>query len=147
MTKDNKLISTRKRHEANLGKGVEINKADVLDACAAADLTSVSKQHTPKPWAVAYSPYTLQDGTELPAYEVIGSEKICDINENLPGDEQQFYAFLIATAPDLLDTLIALVSQINSLHGESSCIDEDLQQGPNYRRALSIIAKAMAGAP
>jgi hypothetical protein len=39
------------------------------------DITSVIQQHASEPWAVEYSAYTLQDGTELPAYEVIGSEK------------------------------------------------------------------------
>ena len=54
--------------------------------------------------------------------------------------------FLIAAAPELLDTLTALIRQIDSLQGQSSCIDEDLQQGPDYRRALSIIARTKAGA-
>ena len=49
-------------------------------------------------------------------------------------------------APELLDALTALISQIDSLHGESSCIDEDIQQGDEYRQAVAVIAKAKGGA-
>ena len=64
-------------------------------------------QHTAGPWECTYSPYTSQDGEEIPAFEIIGDEKICDTNENQPRDEQQANAWLIAGAPDLLDALEA----------------------------------------
>jgi hypothetical protein len=73
-------------------------------------------------------------------------KKICDLSENLPEGEQRLCAFLIAVAPELLDALTLLIGQIDSLHGESSCIGEVIQQGPEYLRALSIIATAKAGA-
>jgi hypothetical protein len=60
--------------------------------------------HTPGPWLYQYSPYTAQDGHEIPAFEVQGDEyKVCDTNEDRPAAEQQANALLIAAAPDLLE--------------------------------------------
>jgi hypothetical protein len=59
--------------------------------------------HTPGPWIYEYSPWTAQDGKEIPAFEVHGTEKVCDTNENRPAEEQEANARLIAAAPDLLE--------------------------------------------
>lgn len=58
--------------------------------------------HTPGPWTYQYSPYTSQDGKEIPAFEVNGVEKVCDTNEDRPSEEQEANARLIAAAPELL---------------------------------------------
>ncbi len=70
--------------------------------------------HTPGPWIYAYSPYTSQDGKEIPAFEVHGEEKVCDTNENRPGEEQEANARLIATAPELLEALTLAQTALNT---------------------------------
>jgi hypothetical protein len=74
----------------------------------------MTTQHTPGPWEVLYSPYTLQDGSELPAYEVIGDEKICDLNENAPPDVQRANANLIAAAPIMRAALELAIQALNT---------------------------------
>jgi hypothetical protein len=49
-------------------------------------------------------------------------------------------------APDLLDALTDLINQIDSLTGESSCIDEDIKHGEPYQKARAVIAKVKGGA-
>ena len=65
----------------------------------------IGTTHTPGPWTYEYSPYTAQDGAEIPAFEVHGDEKVCDTNENRPFAEQEANARLIAAAPALRDAL------------------------------------------
>jgi hypothetical protein len=36
--------------------------------------------HTRGSWIHEYSPYQAQDGTEIPAFEIHGAEKVCDTN-------------------------------------------------------------------
>jgi hypothetical protein len=55
-------------------------------------------------------------------------------------------ARLVATAPDLAETLTDLLDQIDSLTGESSCIDEDIKQGEAYHAARAALAKAKGAA-
>jgi hypothetical protein len=65
-------------------------------------MTKVTR--TPAPWSYQYSPYTAQDGHEIPAFEVHGDDvKVCDTNEDRPSVEQEANAQLIAVAPDLLE--------------------------------------------
>ena len=64
-----------------------------------------SAAHTPGPWTYQYSPYTSQDGREIPAFEVHAEEKVCDTNENRPIEEQEANARLIAAVPDMLKAL------------------------------------------
>jgi hypothetical protein len=52
---------------------------------------------------------------------------------------------LECAAPDLAEALTDLLDQIDSLTGESSCIDEDIKQGEEYRAARAAIAKAKGG--
>jgi hypothetical protein len=49
---------------------------------------------------------------------------------------------LICAAPELLEALRGLLAQIQTMKGESSCIDEDIMQGREYRDACDIVAKA-----
>jgi hypothetical protein len=60
---------------------------------------------TPGPWIYEYSPWKAQDGSKIPAFEVHGAEKVCDINESRPVEEQEANARLIAASPDLYDAL------------------------------------------
>jgi hypothetical protein len=66
------------------------------------DQTMTNAARTQEPWTYQYSPYTSQDGQEIPAFEVYEWEKICDTNENRPIEEQEANAGLIAAAPELL---------------------------------------------
>jgi hypothetical protein len=67
--------------------------------------------HTPGPWTYQYSPYTSQDGHEIPAFEVHSdSVKVCDTNEDRPPIEQEANARLIAAAPDLLEAAEKVVA-------------------------------------
>jgi hypothetical protein len=62
------------------------------------------------PWSYQYSPYTAQDGHEIPAFEVLDDtgEKVFDTNENTPSETQETAARLAAAAPELLDHLSEL---------------------------------------
>jgi hypothetical protein len=55
-------------------------------------------------WTNDYSPYTAQDGNEIPAYEVFdeNGEKILDTNENLPAARQEEIAQLASITPVLV---------------------------------------------
>jgi hypothetical protein len=86
--------------------------------------------HTPGPWVYEYSPYTSQDGKEIPAFEVHGEEKVCDTNEDRPSEEQEANARLIASAPELLT-----VAQFAL----------DYLDGQEYLQACAVIAKATGG--
>jgi len=68
-------------------------------------IMSALKHITAGPWSYDYSPYTSLDGTDIPAYEVQGAEKVCDTNKNRPIEEQEANARLIAAAPDLYELL------------------------------------------
>jgi hypothetical protein len=70
--------------------------------------------HTPGPWTYCYSPYTAQDGHEIPAFEVHGDEKVCDTNEDRPAGEQEANARLIAAAPDLLEAAEKVIASWES---------------------------------
>ena len=95
--------------------------------------------HTPGPWVYQYSPYTSQDGHEIPAFEVHGEDKVCDTNENQPSEEQEANARLIAAAPELLDALDCLLIYAADIHSE----DLDLEV---YEQARAAIRQAKGGA-
>jgi len=78
--------------------------------------------HTPGPWEYQYSPYTSQDGQEIPAFEVHGEHKVCDTNENRPSEEQEANARLIAAAPELFQTLLFF---FNIMHDYQSSARKD----------------------
>ena len=96
-------------------------------------------QHTQGPWIYEYSPYTSQDGDEIPAFEIFGSEKVCDTNEDRPEHEQEANARLIAAAPDLLGALEEFVADMAGRFGQ---IPDDCTA---YQQALAAIAKATGG--
>lgn len=50
-------------------------------------------------------------------------------------------------ADEMFDALNALIAQIESLSGESSCIDEDIRQGEAYAAVRRALAMAKGGAP
>jgi hypothetical protein len=77
------------------------------------------------------------------SYECDASPDEIEINGPEDGDTafwQRDDLRLSVVASDLRDALTALIEQIDSLHGESSCIDEDIQEGEPYRQACSLIA-------
>jgi hypothetical protein len=77
--------------------------------------------HTPGPWTYQYSPYTAQDGREIPAFEVHGDDvKVCDTNEDRPVAEQEANARLIADAPELL----GLIKQIARMTMDGEPVDD-----------------------
>ena len=47
---------------------------------------------------------------------------------------------------ELVEALDRLLDQIDTLKGESSCIDEDILKGEPYAAARAVIAKATGGA-
>jgi len=71
---------------------------------------------------------------------------VCDCCENggsgIYTEQERANARLIAAAPELLESLSLLIDQIESLHDQSSCINEDLEQGEAYRLARAAIVKA-----
>ena len=76
---------------------------------------------TPGPWIYEYSPWRAQDGSEIPAFEIYGEEKVCDTDENRPSEEQEANACLIASAPELYDALLYF---FNIMHDYESSLDK-----------------------
>ncbi len=54
-----------------------------------------------------YAPYTGQDGTEIPAFEIFNEagEKVAETNEHLPISQQEEVATLFCNAARMLDVL------------------------------------------
>ena len=105
-------------------------------------MTTERHQPSSEPWTVVYSPYTLDDGSELPAYEVIADEKVCDLNESMPPATQEANAYLIAASWDLLTQLIRMVETFAPDH-ESDFAGFGLD---HFKTARHAIAKAKGGA-
>ena len=92
--------------------------------------------HKAEPWSYQYSPYTAQDGNEIPAFEIHADDvKVCDTNEDRPAGEQEANARLIAAAPELLNALTCLLLYAEDIHAE----DLDLEV---YEQARSAIRRA-----
>jgi hypothetical protein len=64
-----------------------------------------------------------------------------DGEEDTLAEQSRANAALLAAAPELFIAVQCLIAQIDSLHGQSSCIDEDLEQGKPYQMAQAAIAK------
>ena len=66
-----------------------------------------------------------------------------DVTDLVPCEVQKIRAFTPAptSAAELLEALRGLLAQIESMKGESSCIDEDIMQGTEYREACALVAK------
>ncbi len=80
---------------------------------------------SPFPWSFEYSPYTLQDGSELPAYEVFDDHgnKVFDTNEDTPTTLQEANAMLGAAAPALwfaLRECVRLLADYEDGNGEEA---------------------------
>lgn len=76
-----------------------------------------------------------------PSAEVEDIE-IQDADENLDVTWQSDDLRLRLARFELFQALTDLVSQIDSLTGESSCIDEDIRQGDAYQSARAALAAA-----
>ena len=93
-------------------------------------------QHTPGPWTYQYSPYTTQDGKDIPAFEIHGEgEKVCDTVEDQPIEAQEANARLIVAAPELLEAL----QQCERL------MRENRRSKKVWLHVCEIIAKAKGG--
>jgi hypothetical protein len=93
---------------------------------------------TPGPWLSNYSPYTAQDGAEIPAFEIHGTEKVCDTNEDRPVEEQEANARLIAAAPDMLEALEFVRMMLADI--------EAAKRKGYYQKTPSVVATAIAKA-
>jgi hypothetical protein len=95
-------------------------------------------KHSPQPWAYEYSPYTAQDGGEIPAFQIndADGDKVFDTNEDAPAHLQEANARLAGTAPRLLASLINCANLLAD-HDES-----DGAEGAAWREALAAIAAA-----
>lgn len=56
-----------------------------------------------------YSPYTSQEGAEIPAFELFNEQgdTVAETNENLPSEEQEQLARIFAASPEMLRVLQA----------------------------------------
>lgn len=54
-----------------------------------------------------YAPYTGEDGTEIPAFEIFNEvgEKVAETNEHLPASQQEEVATLLCNAARVLEVL------------------------------------------
>lgn len=77
-----------------------------------------------------YSPYTGQDGEEIPAFEIFNEagEKVADTNENLPCEEQERIAMLFSASPALLDVLEQAKDCFGQHNLLSTATDEERRQ-------------------
>lgn len=94
-------------------------------------------RHSPAPWTYDYNPYRLQDGSELPAFEVFDAEqdKIFDTNEDSPEELQEANARLASHAPCLRDALrecLRLLADFEEAEGD---------EGEVYPAARDILAE------
>jgi hypothetical protein len=97
---------------------------------------------TPGPWIFQYSPWRAQDGSDIPAFEVHGEEKVCDTDENRPVEEQEANARLIAAAPEMYD---ALEHFFNIMHDYESSLQKGyVKHAMDMARAALECAKGGA---
>jgi hypothetical protein len=90
---------------------------------------------SPLPWSYDYNPYTLQDGRELPAFEIFDAnyDRILETNEDSPAELQEANARLAAAAPSLRDALEECV-RILADYDEA-----DGDEGDTYRLAVEAL--------
>lgn len=95
---------------------------------------------SPAPWAYEYSPYTLQNGRELPAFEVFDDDgnKLFDSNEDTPEALQEANSRLASAAPSLW---AALRECVRLLADHS---DSDGEEGDAYRFAVEALELAVS---
>lgn len=95
---------------------------------------------SPAPWAYEYNPYTAQDGSDIPAFEVFDHDgnRVFMTEEDQPAELQEANARLGSAAPRLLASLMAcarLLADYDESEGE---------EGDAYREAMAAIAEAAA---
>ncbi len=93
------------------------------------------KSISPTPWSFEYSPYRLQNGVELPAYEVLDAngEKIFDTNELTLTERQEANARLAAAAPLLFAALTECVRLLADFE------DRDGEEALAYHGGLTVL--------
>lgn len=94
-------------------------------------------KHSPEPWSYEYNPYTGQDGSEIPAFQVIDADgnKVFDTNENTPAEMQEANACLGGAAPELLD---ALTYFFNIMHDHQSSVEKGYVQQAMKQAKVAI---------
>lgn len=93
-------------------------------------------------WEYEYSPFTAQDGSEIPNYVINDTscddpecEKVCETNENAPAELQYRRAVLISAAPELLEACKSLLHWCETMVPEPNlCADR--------KKAIEVINKA-----
>ena len=90
------------------------------------------------PWSYDYNPHVLQDGTEVPAFEICDAEqnRIFTTEELTPQNQQEANARLAASAPCLREALrecIRLLADFDESEGE---------EGVAYRAAAAALEQA-----
>ena len=94
----------------------------------------------PSPWSYDYNPYYLQDGTEIPAFEICDADqnRLFTTEELTPEDLQEGNARLAASAPCLRDALrecMRLLADLAESEGE---------EGDAYRAGLAVLQQAQS---
>ena len=98
---------------------------------------------SPAPWIYDYSPYTSQDGAEIPAFEIhCPDHKVAETNEDRPSAEQEANARLISAAPELF---AALEYFFNIMH-DYECSVRKGYVAFALEQARSVLKRAKEGA-
>ena len=87
---------------------------------------------SPAPWSYDYNPYRLNDGSELPAFEIFDAngDRILDTNEDSSETIQEANARLAAAAPELRAALAECVRLLADFE------DAEGEEGDAYRLGL-----------
>lgn len=73
-------------------------------------------------FAYEYSPFTSQDGKEIPNFEIFSDGvKVAETNENLPSDEQEWMAILFTNSHEMME----LLREVYPLYTTSERFDTD----------------------
>lgn len=92
----------------------------------------------PAPWSYDYNPYYLQDGTEIPAFEIRDADqnRLFTTEEMTKEDLQEANARLAASAPCLRNALRACVRLLADFD------EADGEEGDAYRVAIAALEQA-----
>lgn len=94
----------------------------------------------PSPWSYDYNPYYLQDGTEIPAFEICDADqnRLFTTEELTPEDLQEANARLAASAPGLRNALRECVRLL------ADFAESDGEDGDAYRAAVAVLEQAQS---
>jgi len=98
-------------------------------------------------WTYEYLPYVPHDpsGHEIPCFRIFPEDRpeeyIAETNENLPHDEQETHARLIAASPTMLSALYEARDQL-----EQFVASDKEGRDTDARKALTEVRKAIAEA-